>query len=197
MKHYATSLDLAKDLFGDEIVQEMANHANATAFISALEEIRVTKDLSQRDLAKRIGWSHSKLHRFESSPDANLRWGDIVEYCKALDFDLTITFADHDIPAATNIKHHVLAIKKQLDTLVAIASSQNDDPTIVNKIHQFYGEVLLNFLTNFTDNHQRLPPIITPSPPAPPPPATPAPAAPQLVAKSAKSRHNPATPPAI
>lgn len=169
---YNTVDDLVQDILGPAAVAGMRQHEESTKIIHTLASLRNDKHLSQRQLAKLAGWSPSKMNRFEASADRALAVGDILDYTKALNVAINLTLSDNDLPAAAKIKHHVLNIKDLLDTLAVIAAKQNDDPGIVNKIHQFYGEVLFNFSLKFADSHQRLPPAFTTEPaPAPRPQA--------------------------
>lgn len=71
-----------------------------------------------------------------------------------------ILFEDPSIPAAGRIKQHVFAIHSLLEKLAGLAQQVGDDTKIVDKIHQFYGEVLFNFLRKFGDSYKKLLPVV-------------------------------------
>ena len=85
-----------------------------------------------------------------------MKWGDIVNYLDALNIKTSILFDDETLPAAHRIKHRVIEIHTLLEGLADLAKKVSDDRTIVDKIHQFYGEVLFNFLARFEENHSLL-----------------------------------------
>jgi transcriptional regulator with XRE-family HTH domain len=120
-----------------------------------MADARVSKGISQRQLAKKMGCSASKVCKVESAQDADLRVGDIVRYLSALGLETTVGFEDKSLPAAVQIKRSVFLIKDKLDALADLAK-QVDDETVVKGIHTFYVEVLFNFLAKFEDSHKRL-----------------------------------------
>ena len=62
---------------------------------------------------------------------------------------------DTELPAASRIKQCVFRIHDLMESLVDLAKEVDDDTDITDKIHQFYGEVLLNFLSRFEDSYAR------------------------------------------
>ena len=72
-----------------------------------------------------------------------------------------LAFEDEKLPAAARIKTHVLQIHKLLEELSVLAKEVGDDDNITSKIHEFYGEVLFNFMIRFEENYKRLPSIST------------------------------------
>lgn len=142
---------------GDERFKKLVEEEMSQSEISyQLLQLRISKNVSQKELAKRMGCDPSKISRMESSSDLNLKIGDIKDFLSALDVDIKIVFEDKSIPAAEQIKNHVYAIHDQLDALVKIAKDVDGDDEIIDKIKIFYGEVLLNFLIRYKDSHQTL-----------------------------------------
>jgi transcriptional regulator with XRE-family HTH domain len=120
-----------------------------------MADARVSRGISQRQLAKAIGCSASKVCKVESARDADLRIGDIVRHLSALGLETTVGFEDKSLPASVQIKRSVFLIKDKLDALADLAK-QVDDDEVVKGIHTFYVEVLFNFLAKFEDSHNRL-----------------------------------------
>lgn len=178
-KTYTSVREMVMDIHGPEGVKGMDAHAEATKIVEALTLARIDRNLNQRQLAAAMKCSPSKVSRIEDAADADLRLGDIVDYTSALGMRTVLQFDDPSLPAAERIKRNVYAIKDHLDALAALAAQQNDDQQLVAKIHQFYGEVLINFLIRFGDSCRKLPDIVVPETPKPPavPIARPAPAA--------------------
>jgi transcriptional regulator with XRE-family HTH domain len=148
-------------LTGDSaIVERMETCRKRTLLVSALTEMRLQAGLTQAQVAERMGCTASKVSKLEAACDADVRWGDIAAYSNAVDCSMSILFDEKELPAAARIKQHVFAIRDLLDSLADIAEHVNGDKEITGKIHQFYGEVLLNFALNFDGSYQKLVPYV-------------------------------------
>ncbi|NTU52396.1 MAG: helix-turn-helix transcriptional regulator [Chlorobiaceae bacterium] len=139
--------DKFKNLVDEEISQNQISYQ--------LLQTRISKNISQKELANLMGCDPSKISRMESGNDLNLKIGDIKNFLSALDVDIKFLFEDKYLPAAEKIKNHVYAIHDQLDALAKTAKEINNDE-IIEKIKIFYGEVLLNFLIRYKDSHQTI-----------------------------------------
>ena len=149
---------LAAELAGDgEAKARVEAHQAETRFVRAMIDMRTGKELSQRDIAKRMNVAPSKVCRMEACADKDLNLGDVAQYAKALGMDMSILFDDPALPAADRIKHHVFAAHDLLEQLRALAQQVGGDDTISAKIKQFYGEVLFNFMRGVGDSYSKLP----------------------------------------
>lgn len=140
-----------------EVLSGIQEHQHSTSITWALVCMRNEQKLSQRELAKKMGVSASKVCRMEASADADLNLGDIILYTKALNINVSMLFDNPMLPAADRIKHHVFAVHDLLEKLRAIAKDCDVGDEIPVKIKQFYGEVLFNFLRGFHNNFIQLP----------------------------------------
>jgi transcriptional regulator with XRE-family HTH domain len=122
--------------------------------------MRVGKGISQRDMAKSMGCTPSKISKLEAGNDSKLKWGDISAYLTALGMNMSIMFDDSALPAADRIKQCVFRAHELLEDLAKLAEEVGDDTEITDKIHQFYGEVLFNFVTRFGDSYKRLAAVV-------------------------------------
>ena len=104
-----------------------------------------------------MGCDASTVSRIESSNDRHLKWTDIVGYASALNVQMSILFDQESLPAATRIKHAVFRIHADLEGLADLAKQVGGDDKISKKIHEFYGDVLLNFMIKFSDSAEQLP----------------------------------------
>jgi transcriptional regulator with XRE-family HTH domain len=157
-KKNTTTAMLAADLTGDpEVTARVAAHQAGMRFVRTLIDMRIEKKLSQRDLAKKMGVSPSKVCRMEASADKDLNLGDVMLYAKALGVNMSVLFDDPALPAADRIKHHVFAVHDLLEQLMKLAHQVGGDDSIRAKIKQFYGEVLFNFLRGLGDCFLKLP----------------------------------------
>lgn len=124
--------------------------------VDQLAAARTEKGITQRELARRMGCSAAKVCTLESSVDRNVRLGDLVKYVNAMGMDVSLAFEDKGLPAAEQIKRSVFAIHDRLNALAELAGKVSDDQSIIRKIHEFYGQVLMNFLAKFGDSHGKL-----------------------------------------
>jgi transcriptional regulator with XRE-family HTH domain len=155
-----TVAQLAAALAGDpkveqEVQQEIAN----SSLVSYLLSLRVSKGLTQEQIAESMKCDASKISRLEAGNDANLRWPDLAGYVAALKLNMCLLFEDPSVPLAERIKEYVFRIHKDLEELTALAQQAGDDK-LTQKIHQFSGEVLLNFLIRHKDHSEKLRSIV-------------------------------------
>ena len=125
-----------------------------------LISLRIAKKLTQRQLAPKMGVSSSKVCRMEALRDDQLNWGDVVKYTNALGVNLSVLVDDPGLPAAERIKHHVLTTHALLEQLRVLTENTAEGEALTAKIKEFYGDVLFNFLTGFTDSYSKLPQAI-------------------------------------
>ena len=139
-----------------EVENAVCKEIGRSTLVSMLLSMRVAKGRTQEEIAKAMGCDSSKVSRIESGNDSALRLGDIIAYVGALGQSITLSFDDPTIPAANRIKDHVFRIAKDLKELAALAGDVGENDKIAQKIHQFYGEVLFNFLVQYRDGYEQL-----------------------------------------
>ena len=153
---------MAAELLGNVAAGEaVQREANATAIVSALEDIRVRKGLRQKDVAERMQVSESTVSRFEDSRDEDVRVGDLVKYADAIGMKLTLFMEDPSLPAAEQIKHCVFVISDLLQRLADLSKEHHDDSAIVDGIARFRGEVLFNFFAEYLKSEERVETVFT------------------------------------
>jgi transcriptional regulator with XRE-family HTH domain len=164
--------EIAAALAEDETIQQDVERLEQRSrIVTALVQMRVAKGISQKDIASAMSCDPSKVSRMENGYDDGLTVRDIAKYLGALKATMHVLIEDTDAPAAAQIKQHVFAIHRHLESLADLARSVDGDQSIVSKIHEFYGQVLLNFLMRFDDCYKKiraLVPITVGTPPADP-----------------------------
>lgn len=63
--------------------------------IDTLIELRIFSGLSQKDIAKKMHCSQSRISKLENTKSKDVRLGDLQDYIEALGYTLTIRFFDH------------------------------------------------------------------------------------------------------
>jgi len=145
---------LASDPSAEQQAQEEINNSR---LISRLIALRVAKGLTQEKIAEGMGCDASKVSRMESGDDYGLRFADLAGYVQALNVELILDFHDRDAVATDQIKESVVRIHENLEKLCALAKQAGEKDKIAEKIHQFYKEVLFNFLIRYESSYQKLP----------------------------------------
>lgn len=136
----------------EKIDQEIAR----STLVTALIQIRLRKGCTQKDIADAMHCNPSKLSKLESGNDMGLKWADIVGYLAAMNMNMSIMIDDSTLPAAERIKQCVFRIHELLEGLAKLAEEVDGDSEMADKIHQFYGEVLFNFVARFGDSYEKL-----------------------------------------
>ncbi len=164
---FKTVAEAAAHLAEDPAVENrVTDEITRNEVVSALLEMRVAKGLTQEQIAKSMECDPSTISRIESGNDRQLKWEDIVGYVNALGVNMCFFFEDPSLPAAGRIKHLVFRIHEDLESLAELAKQVGGEDQIAKKIHQFYGEVLMNFLVKFKASHDKLSSIVKVNPPA-------------------------------
>jgi len=139
-------------LAGDPSVEtKVQDEIQRSSMVTRLLAMRIAKNVTQDKVAEVMQCDPSKISRLEAGNDTTLKWNDILGYARALDLELTISFADQGLPASARIKHCVFEIDRGLQELATLAASCGADEKITQGIHRFYAEVLFNFLKRYKD----------------------------------------------
>lgn len=153
--------EVATVLAGDSKIQKgVENEMKKSKVTKALLLMRIEKGITQKQIAQHMKCSQSKISKIEAGNDMSLEFKDILDYATSLGIEVAISFEDKSLPVSKRIKQHIFALHGHLETLANIAKEVEDDSDIVDKIHQFYGEVLLNFLIKFGDSYSKVNSIV-------------------------------------
>ncbi len=169
-KRFTNVADAAAHLADDpEMARKVTEEIERNELVAVLLENRVSKGLTQENVAESMGVDASTISRIESGNDRQLKWEDIAGYVNALKLRMNIMLDDPSWPAAERIKHCVFRIHDDLENLASLAHSVDGDEEITNGIARFYKDVLFNFLVGFKASHDKLSGLIKiPAPEAKP-----------------------------
>lgn len=149
--------DAAAFLAGDEKVKlQVEEEICCSQLVNNLLQLRMEKGVSQKELASRMGCDPSKISRMEAGNDLQLKMGDVMQYLSVLDVKMHMVFEDTKLPVAEQIRQHVFLIHEKLEHLVKLARQVDGDEVIISKIRMFCGDVLLDFLSRFSDSYKKL-----------------------------------------
>ncbi len=154
----STASSVMAELCGDEaIVKAVEANLARTRLVTIMTAARVRKNMTQKEVADKIGTSVSKVSRLEASDDDDLKLGDVKSYLCALGLETSIAVFDKSLPTASRIKHCVFEIERLLNHLTSLARGCEDDKEIVDGIARFRGEVLFNFLIKYMSSGKDFP----------------------------------------
>lgn len=89
-KQYASVGEMLGDLpLDDSLHEEVDARIKSRQMIKHLIALRVSHDLSQKDIADRLGCSQSRISKLENGVDDGLRVGDVRDYLHAMGLDLS------------------------------------------------------------------------------------------------------------
>ena len=143
-KDYATKVAAAMGT--PEIVDELVKEHQATGIADYLCNERNRQGLSQRDVAKRMGVSASKICRIEDSYDRDLAYADIMAYAAALGVEPRLAFENPNASIAERsegLVYRIADLLQKLKKLVPESGLRQD------AIDDFSGRVLFPVLQQF------------------------------------------------
>ena len=136
------ALAMGDSSLADELVEEH----DATKIADYLCAERNRQGLSQRDVARRMGVSASKICRIEDSYDRDLSYSDIISYGKALGVEPSISFTLQTLSDKERSEGLVYEIAKLLEKLKAFLP---DQAAGISAIEDFSGRVLFPVLQRY------------------------------------------------
>jgi transcriptional regulator with XRE-family HTH domain len=161
MARYKSATEAIGALAGEAAAEATKEMLGKTELVFQMVRSRIKKELTQQQIADRMGCSASRISKLEAETDENLRWGDIVRYLTATGRTVSLTIGDEELPAAHRVRLHVFEIKRLIDELVALADESDGDSVIRDKINLFFGEVLFDFLLRFKESGNEPDGVIT------------------------------------
>jgi hypothetical protein len=118
---YTSVTDMVRGTLGAAAAEEFDNYANARQLMNCLTVLRCSKGVSQAELASRMECGQPKVSKMEASADAELNFGDIINYATSLKMGVHVAFSPHRGNAVNHIRFHVNCIKREIDALVKLS----------------------------------------------------------------------------
>src|SRR5689334_20471202 len=115
---FQDAAEAAAQLAGDpKVAEQVRDEMGQSELVAQLVELRLSKEITQQQVAKAMGRDASTVSRIESDSDRQLQWNDIVGYANALGLQVNLLFDDCSLPVAGRIKQCVLKIDDHLKKL--------------------------------------------------------------------------------
>src|SRR5262245_48095075 len=104
--------DMVRDLSEDQaFVEEFEKRLSARKLIKALTVLRTRAGLSQQELAEKLECTQSKVSKLESSADADIRFGDLLDYTGAVGYEMRLLLVPKGQKIVDEVKMHAFIIK--------------------------------------------------------------------------------------
>lgn len=143
------------DKFKEEALNEIENKTIAKFLFT----LRCKHNLTQKQLADKIGCTQSRVSKIESAYNNEITVKDLSDYGEALNLQLEIGYSNKDVKIVDEVKYHYFKIKEYLEKLVDLVG---DDKALAQGVLGFNFEVLQNLasligtiLKNIPDLHQK------------------------------------------
>ena len=154
-KKFNSVLEMVREMSEDKsLAADFEKRIAAKTLVKKLFTLRQIKGLSQQEMAKKLGWSQSRVSKLESAEDSDLRFGDIIAWLAVLDLELGIIISPREASAVSKVKHHAFAIKRVTDQLADMAAGDN---AITKGVAQFFGEAAFNLVSMLQQSAKKLP----------------------------------------
>lgn len=106
-KKYKNVPEMVRDLTEDkELAENIARDIEQRNIIDFLMALRTANDLSQSDIAKKMGCSQSRVSKLENGKDNDLRIGDFDAYVSALGLEMSIGLVKKNRTIVDDMKYH-------------------------------------------------------------------------------------------
>jgi predicted XRE-type DNA-binding protein len=156
-KRFERVSELVNALSGKKFAQDFDEHSRRTQLSRTLFVWRNRKDLTQTEVAGRVGCKQAKISKLEHAEIQDMRMKDVLDYLKALGLSMSMQIHEQNFTATDAIKYHALEINRHLEILAAIAKDEDENDEISGGIADFFGEYFQNSIHFFTQNLVKLP----------------------------------------
>lgn len=138
--------DMVRNLSEDPtFANEFTKRLSDRQLVKVLTVLRTQAGLSQKELAEKLNCTQSKVSKLESGDDADIRFGDIIDFTKAVEHEMRIFLVPKGQKVADEVKMHAFVIKRLLDRMVQLTGK---DGAMARAVANFFGEAAFN-LTRF------------------------------------------------
>ncbi|MEW5895639.1 MAG: helix-turn-helix domain-containing protein [Candidatus Omnitrophota bacterium] len=121
-KQFKNVNDLIKGLSEDEnFKKEALKTISENGLSKFLSFLRCGHQMTQKELAEKIGCSQGRVSKIESAKDDKLSIKDFIDYGNALGLELEIGFRRKDMKWVDMVKYHAFQMQGYLNNIVQVA----------------------------------------------------------------------------
>ena len=145
-REYLSVKDLLRgERISSKVRQGVEKIADESRLSHLLTKMRIHAGLTQCDMAKKLQIAQGTVSKIENSNDADLTVGIICKYTAETRQRISLHIGK-PLNHVEAVKHHAFAMREHLLELAKLAKQHEDDESIEQEIHAFFGETLLNVL---------------------------------------------------
>jgi transcriptional regulator with XRE-family HTH domain len=157
VSQHTSVADMVRTLSDDRaFTEEFEKKMRQRQFIKLLTILRTRADLSQENLAQKLGCTQGKVSKLEHSDDKDIRFGDLLDYTEAVGCEMRIMLVPKGQKIVDEVKFHAFIIKRLLDRLVHLA---RNDGALVEATTDFLEEAAFNLMRYVQKAAAALPPV--------------------------------------
>jgi transcriptional regulator with XRE-family HTH domain len=139
-KRFSSVSSMLKSLGAEKETLDAVEDVEKQQLTNMLIKMRVSRGMTQADVARFLGCTQGRISKLESGRDADLRLSDLLDYQRATGVPLNLMIGPKNHAEA--IKHHVFAMKRHLDALTKLAAENGGE--IKDGITDFFDQVMWN-----------------------------------------------------
>jgi len=151
---YPNVLNCFKEALGDESFGELEKRINSRRLVKTLINMRVSKGLTQSQLANQAGVSQPQISRLENGEDCSLQISDIEMYAKAASSEVTILISEGGSTLADQIKYHAFSIRK---AFLRLAELSHTDELIAKGVADLHIQAFVHLNQFLMETAEKLP----------------------------------------
>lgn len=153
-KQYKNVNEMIKKLSSDKkFIEEASKEIKNKKIAKFLFTLRCRHNLTQKELADKIGCTQSRISKVENSYDKDISIKDLEDYGKALNLQLEIGYRSKNVNRANLIKYHAFRIKELLNELAELAGK---DEAMNISVFKFCDEFGFNIFKMITESVAKL-----------------------------------------
>ncbi len=119
--------DMVRNLSEDQaFTEEFEKRLSGRQLIKLLTVLRTRAGLSQKELAEKLGCKQSKVSKLESSDDAEIRFGDLIDCTEAVGYEMRVFLVPKLQKPEDDVRMHALLMKRILDRMVQLAGEDGE-----------------------------------------------------------------------
>jgi len=152
---FATLADLIKSVSDDhDFNKKLEEKLRQREVVTTLFALRMARNVSQGEVAQRLGCSQSRVSKIENGNDGELRLRELSAYAEAMDYQIELAFTPKNETLVEAVKRHAFRVKALLGR---IAELSHKDSKIAEGAAGFFGEAFFNFVKIISDSAKKLP----------------------------------------
>jgi transcriptional regulator with XRE-family HTH domain len=126
-KRFSNVADMVRHVSENkEQAEETARQIEEMNIVNFLVGLRTAQEMSQSDVAEKIGCTQSKVSKLENGIDNNLNIGDVNAYARALGFEMMIVLGKKDRTLVQQINVHMNAVRRLMTRLAEFVGGSDD-----------------------------------------------------------------------